>query len=124
MMDGIIFIIIVGVVVGVLVIKTENPNTYEKISSVLEKNNIEDFIKVYELFVFHKNDEKFENIKVNTLVMTGEKDSGSTVDMSKKLCNVITNSQLKVIKNGKHLCGIECADDVNMTIKNFIEKND
>ena len=102
----------------------ENPNTYEKISSVLEKNNIEDFIKVYELFVFHKNDEKFENIKVNTLVMTGENDVGSTVDMSKKLCNVINNSQLKVIKSGKHLCGIECADDVNMTIKNFIEKND
>ena len=102
----------------------ENPNTYEKISSILEKNNMEDFIKVYELFVFHKNDEKFENIKVNTLVITGEKDIGSTVDMSKKLCNVINNSQLKVIKNGKHLCGIECADDVNMTIKNFIEKND
>jgi hypothetical protein len=29
-----------------------------------------------------------------------------------------------VIKNGKHLCGIECADDVNLTIKNFIEKNE
>ena len=56
--------------------------------------------------------------------MTGENDVGSTVDMSKKLCNVINNSQLKVIKSGKHLCGIECADDVNMTIKNFIEKND
>ena len=41
-----------------------------------------------------------------------------------KLSDVINNSQLKVIKNGKHLCGIECADDVNMTIKNFIEQND
>ena len=56
--------------------------------------------------------------------MTGENDLGSTVDMSKKLSDVIDNSQLKVIKNGKHLCGIECADDVNMTIKNFIEQND
>lgn len=36
MMDGIIFIIVVGVVVGVLVIKTENPNTYEKIKDKLE----------------------------------------------------------------------------------------
>jgi len=56
--------------------------------------------------------------------MTGENDMGSTVNMSKRLCEVINNSQLKVIKNGKHLCGIECADDVNMTIKNFIEQND
>ena len=102
----------------------ENPSIYEKIGSILEKNNIENFLKVYELFVFHKNNENFENIKVNSLVMTGENDIGSTVEMSKKLCEVINNSQLKVIKNGKHLCGIECADDVNIAIKNFIEKND
>ena len=102
----------------------KNPDTYEKISSILEKNNMENFLKVYKLFVFHKNDENFQNIKVNTLLMTGENDIGSTVDMSKKLSKVINNSQLKVIKNGKHLCGIECADDVNMTIENFIEQND
>ena len=102
----------------------KNPETYKKISSILEKNNIENFLRVYKLFVFHKDDEIFQNIKVNTLVMTGEKDLGSTVNMSKKLSDVINNSQLKVIKNGKHLCGIECADDVNMTIKNFIEQND
>ena len=102
----------------------KNPGTYKKISSILENNNIKNFLKVYELFVYHKDDENFQNIKVNTLIMTGENDMGSTVNMSKRLCEVINNSQLKVIKNGKHLCGIECADDVNMTIKNFIEKND
>ena len=102
----------------------KNPDTYEKISSILENNNMKNFLKVYELFVYHKNDENFQNIKVNTLIMTGENDMGSTVNMSKKLCEVINNSQLKVIKDGKHLCGIECADDVNMTIKNFIEQND
>ena len=102
----------------------KKPDTYEKISSILENNNMKNFLKVYELFVYHKNDENFQNIKVNTLIMTGENDTGSTVNMSKKLCEVINNRQLKVIKNGKHLCGIECADDVNMTIKNFIEKND
>ena len=101
----------------------KNPNTYEKISSILEGNNMENFLKVYELFVLHKNDENFKNIKVNTLIMTGENDIGSTVEMSKNLSNVIENSQLKVIKNGKHLCGIECADEVNMIIKNFVKDN-
>ena len=76
------------------------------------------------MFVFHKNNEKFENIKVKTLVMTGENDAGSTTEMSKNLSNIIKNSQFKLIKDGKHLCGIECADDVNMAIKNFIESND
>jgi pimeloyl-ACP methyl ester carboxylesterase len=79
---------------------------------------------VYELFVNHKNDEDFKKIKVNTLVMTGEQDVGSTVEMSKELDNIIQNSQLKVIKDGKHLCGIECADEVNLAIKKFIEQND
>ena len=102
----------------------ENPDTYKKISSILEANNIENFLNVYKLFVFHKNDEKFEEIKTNSLVMTGENDIGSTIEMSKSLSNVIKNSQFKVIKNGKHLCGIECADDVNMAINNFIKKND
>jgi len=101
----------------------KNPNTYEKISSILEGNNMENFLKVYELFVLHKNDENFKNIKVNTLIMTGEHDIGSTVEMSKNLSNVIENSQLKVIKNGKHLCGIECADEVNKIIKNFVKDN-
>jgi pimeloyl-ACP methyl ester carboxylesterase len=82
------------------------------------------FIKVYELFVNHKNDEDFEKIKVNTLITTGENDIGSTIEMSQELNKIIKNSQLKIIKNGKHLCGIECADDVNLTIKNFIDSNE
>ena len=102
----------------------KNSEIYEKISYILENNNVKNFLKVYELFIYHKNNENFQNIKVNTLIMTGENDTGSTVNMSKRLCEVINNSQLKIIKDGKHLCGIECADDVNMTIKNFIEQND
>ena len=82
------------------------------------------FIKVYELFVNHKNDEDFEKIMVNTLITTGENDIGSTIEMSQELNKIIKNSQLKIIKNGKHLCGIECADDVNLTIKNFIDSNE
>ena len=101
-----------------------NPDTYKKISSILSANNMANFLKVYELFVKHKNDEDFEKIYSKTLVMTGEHDSGSTIEMSQQLNNIIKNSELKIIKDGKHLCGIECADDVNLAIKNFVDKND
>ena len=101
-----------------------NPNTYEKIVSILSANNMENFLKVYELFVVHKNDEDFKKIKAKTLIMTGEFDVGSTVKMSEELNKIIKDSQMKIINNGKHLCGIECADDVNLTIKDFIEKNE
>ena len=101
-----------------------NPEIYEKISSILSANNMNNFLKVYELFVNHKNDEDFNKITASTLVMTGEYDIGSTVKMSQELNILISKSQLKIIKDGKHLCGIECADDVNLAIKNFVESND
>ena len=99
----------------------KNPNIYEKISSMLEENNIENFLKVYRLFVEHRDDEKFENIKTKTLVMTGENDIGSTPEMSSKLSEKITGSKVKIINSGKHLCSIECADDVNNAIKEHIK---
>ena len=101
----------------------KNPNIYEKISSMLEKNNMENFLKVYQLFVKHQDNEKFENIKSKTLIMTGENDIGSTPEMSKNLSKKITNSKVKIVSSGKHLCSIECADDVNNAIKEHI-KND
>ena len=101
-----------------------NPDTYEKISSILSGNNMVNFLKVYELFVKHKNDEDFEKIQTKTLIMTGEHDIGSTIEMSQELNSIIENSELKIVKDGKHLCGIECADEVNLIIKNFIDKND
>ena len=61
-----------------------------------------------------------KNIKTKTLIMTGSNDTGSTVQMSKSLSDDLTNSSFIEIKNGKHLCSIECADDVNINLKNFI----
>ncbi len=101
----------------------KNPNTYKKISSILEQNSMENFLKIYELFVNHKDDEQFEKIKTKTLIMTGEGDIGSTPEMSINLSKVINNSNVKIIPKGKHLCSIECADDVNMAIKKHIQND-
>ena len=101
----------------------KNPNTYKKISSILEQNRMENFLKIYELFVNHKDDEQFEKIKTKTLIMTGEGDIGSTPEMSINLGKVISNSNVKIISKGKHLCSIECADDVNMAIKKHIQND-
>jgi pimeloyl-ACP methyl ester carboxylesterase len=101
-----------------------HPSIYDKISSILAANNMDHFLKVYELFVKHQSDEDFNKIQNHTLVMTGEYDIGSTVKMSQELNALIPKSQLKIIKDGKHLCGIECADDVNSSLNNFIKENE
>ncbi len=99
----------------------KNPLISDKIFSILNNNNMENFIKVYSLFVNHKDNEKFENINVKTLVMTGEGDVGSTPEMSDNLSKKIKNSEVKIIPVGKHLCSIECSYDVNKEIKDHIQ---
>ena len=83
---------------------------------------MDNFLKVYSLFVNHEDDEDFDKINVKTLVTTGQYDVGSTTEMTKNLSEVIKNSKYKIIKNGKHLCSIECSDDVNKEIRKFIDQ--
>ena len=101
----------------------ENPKTYDLFMSILNKNSKdhENFLKAYELFANHEDNAQIvKNITSKTLVMTGSDDPGSTPAMSKKLAKDISNSSYIEIINGKHLCSIECADDVNINIRNFI----
>ena len=102
----------------------ENPNTYKKIYSILERNDRLDFLKCYEIFVNYIDDDSMlKKINVNTLITTGENDVGSTPEMSNNLSKIIPRSKFIKIKKGKHLCSIECADDVNITFKNFIDQH-
>ena len=102
----------------------ENPDVYKTIYLILEKNDHKNFLKCYKIFVDHIDDDNMlKKIKVNTLVTTGENDVGSTPEMSKNLSKMIPNSKFAEIKRGKHLCGIECANDVNITFKEFIDQH-
>ena len=101
----------------------KNPDIYKKIYSILEKNKRLDFLKCYEIFVNYTDDDKMlKKINVNTLLATGENDVGSTPEMSRNLSKMIQRSKFIEIKKGKHLCGIECADNVNITFKKFIDQ--
>ena len=102
----------------------KNPDIYKKIYSILEKNKHVDFLNCYEIFVnYIDNDNMLKKINAHTLITTGENDVGSTPEMSKNLSKIIQGSKFIEIKEGKHLCGIECANDVNVVFKEFIDKN-
>ncbi len=101
-----------------------NPGMYKKIYSMLEKNNHETWLKVYKIFAYHEDDDmSIRQIKTNSLIVTGEDDVGSKPIMSENLSRLITGSRVKIIKKGKHLCNIECADNFNLTIREFIDHN-
>ena len=101
----------------------DHPEIYDRFIKILTKDGEDqlNFLKAYKLFAYHQDDMNLiKNIKTKTLIMTGSDDSGSTVEMSKSLSNDLINSSFTEINNGKHLCSIECADDVNINLKNFI----
>ena len=93
-------------------------STQEKLKHQIQEN----FIKAYDLFANYVDDEtKVKKIDTNTLILTGSDDPGSTSNMSKELNKDIPNSKFIEIKGGKHLCSIECSDDVNIAIKDHIK---
>ena len=101
----------------------EHPEIYDQFIKILTKDGDDhlNFLKAYKLFAYHQDDiDIIKSIKSKTLIMTGSGDSGSTVQMSKSLSDDLINSSFIEINNGKHLCSIECADDVNINLKNFI----
>ena len=101
-----------------------NKEVYDKIYSMLEDNDLKNLLKVYKLFVnYEDEDQMFGKINTNTLVTTGQYDVGSTTEMAKNLTEKIKDAKYTEIKNGKHLCSIECAENFNKTIELFIDQN-
>ena len=102
---------------------SDHPEIYDQFIKILTKDGEDhlNFLKAYKLFSYHQDSiDLIKKIKTKTLVMTGSSDTGSTVQMSKSLSDDLINSNFIEINNGKHLCSIECADDVNINLKNFI----
>ena len=100
-----------------------HPEIYDQFMEILNKKPEDhfNFLKAYKLFANHQDDiELIKKISTRVLVMTGSNDPSSTVTMSKSLSNDLVNSSFVEINNGKHLCSIECSDDVNMNLEKFI----
>ena len=99
----------------------ENPNVYKFFYDLLENKKNEDFLPAYKIFV--ESDDQilnFSKFNIQTLIMTGENEIGSTPKMSEDLHRDIKNSILYIIKDAKHGATIEQAKDVNDQITKFL----
>ena len=101
-----------------------NKKIYDEIYSMLDENDHNNLLKAYKLFVYYEDDDQMlEKISTNTLVTTGQHDVGSTTEMAINLSENIKDAKYIEIKNGKHLCNIECEKDFNKTIEMFVDRN-
>ena len=101
-----------------------NSKVYDEMYSILDENNPENLLKTYKLFVNYEDDDQIiDKINTNTLVTTGQHDVGSTTVMAINLSEKVKGAKYVEIKNGKHLCNIECAKDFNKTVEQFVDQN-
>jgi pimeloyl-ACP methyl ester carboxylesterase len=83
------------------------------------------FLKAYEIFAFGDRElaGKIGMITCPTLILTGERDTGSTPAMAWKMGKSIPNSRVSVIPDGRHMMPMEMAQEVNREMARFLVAN-
>ncbi len=89
--------------------RTEHPEAVERLVRVLESNDVDAYAKAYRVFL--EGDPQMpaaaSAIEAETLVMTGELDTGSTPSMTRALAAAIPNGTARVLESLHHLPPIE-----------------
>lgn len=89
---------------------------------VMEANDARSFVRAYE--VFARGDREIApelgQIVTPTLAITGELDTGSTPEMSRRLRDAIPGARLMVVPGVRHMLPIEDAPTLAAALSNFI----
>ena len=103
----------------------ERAEIVEKVCRLREENEVSDETYLAQLqtaFSFDVED-KINEIKHETLVMTGDKDNLVPMQNSLNLAEKLPNVTLKIIENGSHIFFIENAEEFNRTVAKFLSQS-
>lgn len=64
--------------------------------------------------------DRLSEIRVPTHIMVGDQDLATPVAESIVMHELIADSTFKIISGGAHLCNVECTDDFNRSMMNFL----
>ncbi|HEY7747556.1 MAG TPA: alpha/beta fold hydrolase [Aestuariivirgaceae bacterium] len=86
------------------------------------RNDDASFLRAYEIFARSDTETQFslDAIRCPTLIVTGERDSGSTPAMAWRMASEIANSRVSIIPSGRHMIPLEMAPEVNRELSRFI----
>lgn len=98
------------------------PEFVQQLHHRLMDNDVGSFLRAYEIFVLGDRElvGRLGLISCPTLVMTGERDMGSTPAMAWKMAKEIPGARVSIIADGRHMMPIEMADDVNRELSRFL----
>lgn len=98
------------------------PEQAQELHHRMLDNDEASFLKAYEIFALGDKEitGKIGAIGCPTLIMTGEKDAGSTPAMAWRMAKKISNARVSIIAGGRHMMPMEMAQEVNRDIAHFI----
>jgi pimeloyl-ACP methyl ester carboxylesterase len=103
--------------------QTEHPEAVSALATVLLDNDVSAYAKAYEVFI--AGDPEMPgaaaSIAAETLVMTGELDVGSTVDMTHALAAVIPNATARILPSVRHIPPVEAPRSFSAALLDFFE---
>ncbi|MCD9188007.1 MAG: alpha/beta hydrolase [Pyrinomonadaceae bacterium] len=102
------------------------PEIVEKVCELRENSIVPERVYMAQLTAATTFDYevRMNEIKNETLIITGDKDKVVPMQNSINLAEKMPNARLEIIKNGSHMFFVENADEFNRKVKEFILSND
>lgn len=98
------------------------PEVLAYYAALLRNNDATSFLAAYECFA--KSDMELtgalKNFRRPTLVITGERDTGSTPAMAQKLAGVIAHAECYIVPGARHMMPVEEPEQVNTVVSRFL----
>lgn len=85
-------------------------------------NDHHGYLKTYQLFASEDNymADRLKDIRIPTMVMTGELDLGSTPEMARNMAHLIPNAVAEVLSDQRHMMPMESPKMVNEKLQSFL----
>jgi len=98
-----------------------NQNIINKRLKQVKSTPLNIFLNVFQIYASTKMDTWLKNIKVPSLVMTGENDLGCSPQINQKISKALNNSKLIILNNLKHSIILEDPQLVATNLKMFLK---
>ncbi|MDZ7831933.1 MAG: 3-oxoadipate enol-lactonase [Desulfobacterales bacterium] len=98
------------------------PATTEKIREMILRTPVAGFIGCAHAIKNFDVTPRLPKISIPTLIMVGENDPGTPVDIARQIRENINGAELAVLPHAYHLSNIEAADDFNKRLTSFLAK--
>ena len=99
-----------------------DPRAYDELMRSIDLVREESYRKTLEASVAQDRDAPVENIRVRTLIITGEEDNVYSPELARGMAKRIPGAELAAMKDTGHLANLERPDEFNRILLQFLKR--